>query len=805
VWKLKNNNYELEHLQIVANNAGECCLFLKRNADFPLKEVVKIAAFGSGVRHTIKGGTGSGDVNSRFVVTIEQALREAGFEIVTESWLDGYDEAKKQRRKEFIRELKERAKKKRTLAMLEALGAVMTPPSYQGNLESDAGVAIYVLARDSGEGNDREPVSGDILLTEQEISDILYLNKRYDKFMLVLNVGGPVDLSPVLEVDNILLLSQLGANTGRVFAEILLGIQNPSGKLTTTWSKWEDYCVPSFGDKDDTYYEESIYVGYRYFDSVKKKALFPFGYGLSYSDFEHEFVGISVEGNVITLKANVKNRSDFEGKDVLQLYLSKPQGKLNQPYQDLVAFRKSRKLKKGETELLALTFDLTQFASFDEDSSSYVLEKGDYILRLGNSSVDTKAVGIVTLPEDFVVRKVKRAFTECDVKEMKIEVDYQDDLSGLEKIIIDEIKTETVSYELVAERDGFVSSLSDEELAYLANGSFGGSVFSVIGQASKTVAGAAGETTRKIKGLDTLVMADGPAGLRLSPQYYVDKKGAHPVGINNIMVSLVDFAPKLLKPIIKKQAYNKAPKGHEIKEQYTTALPIGTALAQSFNLEYVEACGSVVGREMGMFNVDLWLAPALNIHRSIRCGRNFEYFSEDPLVSGLIASAITKGVQKNKNKGVTLKHFCCNNQETNRYNNNAHVSERVIREIYLRGFEIAVKQANPMAVMTSYNLLNGEHTSESFALIHDILRCEWGFKGIVMTDWIVMGGTFDKTSIHRGPITSLIVKAGGDLVMPGSKRDFKEILRALKQGELSRKVLEENATRVLRLIRRIKG
>ena len=239
----------------------------------------------------------------------------------------------------------------------------------------------------------------------------------------------------------------------------------------------------------------------------------------------------------------------------------------------------------------------------------------------------------------------------------------------------------------------------------------------------------------------------------------------------------------------------------KIYYQYASALPIGTAIAQSWNVDLAERCGDIVGTEMKMFKVDLWLAPALNIHRDVLCGRNFEYYSEDPLLSGLIAAAVANGVQKHKGCGVTIKHFAANNQETNRYDSDSRVSERALRELYLRTFEICIKNSDPVALMTSYNLINGEHTCQSFGLIHDILRAEWGYDGLVMTDWLVriMFRNPKNQMINAG----LIAKASGDLVMPGSKTDYKEILNMMKKGSLPRSRVRMNVSRLYRTAKRL--
>ncbi|MBR3644319.1 MAG: glycoside hydrolase family 3 protein, partial [Parasporobacterium sp.] len=265
--------------------------------------------------------------------------------------------------------------------------------------------------------------------------------------------------------------------------------------------------------------------------------------------------------------------------------------------------------------------------------------------------------------------------------------------------------------------------------------------------------------------------------------------------------SMIDFLPRPLIKLMKRMAEKKIQKAviEKTGEQYATAIPIGTAIAQSFNPDLAYACGDIVGSEMDIFGVDLWLAPALNIHRSILCGRNFEYFSEDPLVSGMFAASITNGVQSHPGRGVTIKHYAANNQETNRYNSNSHVSERALREMYLKGFGICVRESQPLTVMTSYNLLNGTHTAERRDLIEDVLRAEFGFKGVVMTDWVVNGGTMDKSSKYPAPVPYKVAAAGNDLFMPGSKKDFENLLKALKRGDVSRKQVQINASRIYRL------
>ena len=801
-------DYEKEHIGLLRDSLAECTLFLRQNGAFPLEAPGRIAAYGNGVRHTVKGGTGSGEVNSRYSVNVEQGLKGAGFTITTGRWLDAFDQVEQDAQKAFVKEIKERAKKKHTMAILEGMGAVMPQPEYDLPLDGEGDTAIYVLSRISGEGNDREPIPGDIRLTDSEAKTILALDAKYEKFMLVLNVGGVVDLTPVKEVSNILVLSQLGVETGSVLADILLGRANPSGKLTTTWASWEDYCREGeFGDINDTRYKEGIYVGYRYFDTVGKKPLFPFGYGLSYTSFDIAVTGAAAEGDTIRIKAAVSNTGARAGREVVQVYVSAPAGRLDKPYQDLAAFSKTDLLEPGASQELTISFSLRDCASYDAQKESYVLEAGSYVVRVGDSSDHTQPAALVDLDGEAVVTKARNCLGETDFEDWKpsgSETAAAEELSDITRISVAaaDIETVTVSYDQEREIDPRVKDLTVEELAYLNVGAFNpkAGALSVIGNAATNVAGAAGETTGilKEKGFPVLVMSDGPAGLRLAKEFYRDEKGAHGIGSSMVPESFLPFLPAPARFIMNLIGGSGKPKkGQKVEYQYATAIPIGTAIAQSFNLPLAESYGSIVGDEMERFGVHLWLAPALNIHRDIRCGRNFEYYSEDPLISGKTAAAITRGVQRHPGCGTTIKHYAANNQEKNRYCNNSIVSERAMREIYLKGFGICARESQPHALMTSYNLLNGVHTSEHRGLIEDILRCEYGFKGIVMTDWIVDMAQ-DKQSLHRMPIAAEIAKAGGDLVMPGSKGDFDSIVKAAKSGELELRQLQINATRVLR-------
>ena len=791
-------DYEKKHIEALRPNLAECTVLLKKDESFPIEAPCAIAAFGNGVRRTIKGGKGSGEVNSRFYVNVENGLEEAGFKVVTKSWLDAYDRARLEARKRFIAAARKEAHRHHQIAAVYCMGMTMAEPEYDIPLDTDnnqiTDTAVFVLSRDSGEGNDRRPIKGDVLLTDSEKRDILKLNEIYRRFMLVLNTGGPVDLSGLEGVKNILVLSQLGVETGSALSDILLGKQNPSGKLATTWTAWSDYpSIGNFGDYNDTDYKEGIYVGYRYFDSTEKKSIFPFGIGRSYTSFKIDPQPVELSGSIVNVSAIVSNIGKYPGKEVVQVYVSCPQGKLDKPYQDLAGFAKTTLLACGASETVEIRFDLRDIASYDEDMASYVLEKGPYIIRVGNSSVHTMPVAIVQLDGDAVVTKVRNCCGKPDFKDWRpektIEQEVPDFIPQL-SLKAKDIEAVTVNYERNYPIDDEVAKLTDEQLA----------VANVGGNDNNLVAGAVGFSTPLLReqGFRTIVMADGPAGLRLTPLFFRDDKGLHSCnGTSSHSENFIEFLPGIVKWLMKMKRNKKAPQDAKVESQWCTAIPIGTAIAQSWNTDFARFCGDIVGDEMERFRINLWLAPALNIHRSILCGRNFEYFSEDPLISGKMAGAITLGVQTHPGCGTTIKHYSTNNQETNRYGNSSNVSERALREIYVKGFGIAVRESQPKAVMTSYNLLNGKHTAESRDLIENILRCEFGFEGIVMTDWWIADFfTHCKADIHPMVQPKLTAAAGSDIFMPGRKKDQDSMMEGLKDGSVSREQLQINATRV---------
>lgn len=813
--------YEIEHTRMIREIAAESTVLLKKDGSFPMNETGDIAVYGNGARHTIKGGTGSGDVNVHQFVTIEEGLENAGFHIVTKDWMDQYDAVLYDTKKAFYSGLKEQAKAVGLPVTMIAVGKVVPEAEYEIPIQVECDTAIYCLARNSGEGGDRRDEKGDIRLTDTEVRDILEINKKYKHFMLVLNTGGMVDLAPVKEVKNILVLGQLGSSTGEVLADILTGKSYPSGKLTMTWADLEKYpTTQGFGDMNDTCYQEGILVGYRYFEKAKEQVMYPFGYGLGFTEFEIGESETNVSKRIVSVKVKVTNTGLYKGKEVVQLYVSKPDEKMCQPVKELIGFSKTKELDPGETDVVEIKFDVESIASFCEKYSAYVLLEGNYYLSVGSDSANTRVIACLKNEEQKVCSQLKNLLTtmesESELKLLPIceEKNGQINETNVKTFIIDSdaMTTESVTYEAKKEWpkykendhkweevisgdvsvEEFASSLTDEELAYVCCGANvdGADMGSIIGAASTKVAGAAGETTGKLKEsrhLDSIVLCDGPAGVRIAPAYTIhdDKVKAKQIAFGSeILEYLEEEDRKQMTSMIDQNTNSTSSDEDEVYYQYCTAIPIATDIAQSFNTDLAKVYGKIVGEEMHRFGVQLWLAPALNIQRSPLCGRNFEYYSEDPYVSGVMAAAIVESVQSAEGCGVTLKHFACNNQETNRYGSNSVVSERALREIYLKGFEIAVKNGKPKSIMTSYNLLNGEHTANKKELLTEILRDEWKFDGMVMTDW------FTSTALMNVPGNKYAnasaagcVKAGNNLIMPGMSTDIADIKEALEDEQ----------------------
>ena len=809
--RYKGNKYilphEEKHIKIMRETASECTLFLKKNQEFPISKPCNVLLVGSGARNTQKGGLGSGDTEPRNYTTCEEGLEKAGFVITSKKWLDEYPLQKEKLIGEHMKYIETMHIQNKITQCFR----MMAFPEYDYNLdltfEQKADIAIYVLARNSGEGTDRRLIEGDVYLTHTEIKDILYLNKNYKKFILVLNVGGVVDLSPVNEVSNILLLSQLGIVTGDILADIILGKANPSGKLATTWAKPKEYnTMKNFGFLHSTNYKEGVYVGYRYFDSNGVEPLYPFGFGLSYTKFNINKNSLEKNREKITVSVKVKNIGNYSGKEVIQVYVSPSQKHVDKPYQSLVAFKKTPELKPNEEVELNIEFKLSQVARYDTQTASYILDKGNYIIRVGNCSRKTEIFGYIKLSQDVVTQQLKNIKANPKFEDWVPNTSKypKDNLDNVQKILLnkDDFDFDIATYTYVPKIYEEIKKLTDKELAYLCVGGFVESKE----ENNEKQRGLNGLTTRKVESIKNyLRMVDGAAGVRIARVYSNDhhrfkRLVTDPAWLNNYnyLYTLDKISLTLTKN--EKEDFSKY---RNVIYQHATSLPIPTAQAQSFNVDLIQKYGEIVGKEMQIFNVNVLLAPAMNIHRNILCGRNFEYFSEDPLVAGKMATALIKGVQSNKNCGATVKHFAGNNQEYNRMNNNSKMSERTLREIYLKGFQIAVEEGHPTALMTSYNLINGVHPSENSQLLIDVVRNEWKFDGLIMTDWIRSGEQEFNSAKNPGQYVYNTLRAGVNIQMTGHKIDFDYILQKLRDGVLNREHLLKCASKVYETIEKL--
>lgn len=814
---------EIDHMNISRELAGECMVLLENDGALPLKETGKIALFGNGVRRTVKGGTGSGDVNSRSIVNVEEGFKNAGFTVTSGSWLDKQGEMLDKSKGEYLEWVKAEAKKSSRSEFIIQFDHPYSAPApvlitEEDCKEADTDVAVYVIARNSGEGSDRYNREGDYLLFAEEKKNLEMVAAHFKKTIVILNIGGVMELSGVKAIPGInaiLLMGQLGNIGGDALADVVTGKVNPSGKTVDTWAKnYMDY--PSSakfshnGSVHDEEYEDGIYVGYRYFDSFGVEPEYCFGFGRSYTDFSLQIDGAEAAGDRVQVRATVQNTgSVYAGKEVVQIYYSAPQGRMDKPYQELAAYHKTSLLKPGESEAMILTFAIKEMASYSEADAAWVLEKGDYVIRVGSSAGNTEVAAVLTLAEEVKTQIGKNLFPlDIQLKEIKPDTTaaktaYEKNSEGLGRVYHGSIQSSCIKAEHMVYQgkreeyktdrekkltvqdvkngdctvEELVAQLNVEEMADMCVGTLRAGEGNVVGNASYTVPGAAGDTSSILKvsrGIKNMILADGPAGLRLQPHFKTTKEGKLLPGGSVMGDSFEPFDPDINEDEV------------DNYYQYCTAIPIGWSLAQSWNTELAEWAGDMIGAEMEQFGVDLWLAPAMNIHRNPLCGRNFEYYSEDPLVSGKIAAAITIGVQKHKGKGTTIKHFAVNNQEDNRYFVNAHVSERALREIYLKGFEIAVKESQPLSIMTSYNLLNGIHTANSYDLLQAMARDEWGFDGTVMTDWFTSQDMPEITGKFqpRYPISSSVgcIYAGNDIQMPGCRKNVDDIVEAVKTG-----------------------
>lgn len=758
-----------KHTELSRRAATEGMVLLKNdNEVLPLDKGAKVALFGKATIEYIKGGGGSGDVNTPYIRNVYDGFSSKNASVympLVEFYKDYVErESVNIPTQEQINatwdivNAMEFCTKRDDMTYDTFASMHVKEPSVPDELIKSASewadTAIITLSRFSAEGVDRRPIAGDYYLSDIEKDLIDKVGELFNKVIIVINSGAVIDCEYFAEKDEVSAVIfgwQGGMEGGMAIADIICGDVNPSGKLVDTIAKSYD-CYPC---KDDFWecfdhldYTDDIYVGYRYFETMAQECVrYPFGYGLSYTEFRFSNPVVCENDGKIIAVIEVKNDGKVAGKEVVQVYYSAPQGVLGKPEKELAAFKKTKLLQPGESETLVMSFDVEDMASFDDlgkvGVSAYVLEEGIYEFYVGTSVRDARKADFVFEQDSSEI--VDQLDSWCKPfkleKRMLADGSFEDLPTGVESYYYGEHKptgAKTLEKEVMFDRvgtditmDEFVAQFTLEELMNF-----------VGGQPRTGVANTGCFGGLERLGVPAVPTADGPAGLRLDTN----------VGIP------------------------------------TTAWPCATLLACCWNPELVYEVGAAGGAEVKENNLGVWLTPALNIHRDPLCGRNFEYYSEDPLVAGKNAAAMTRGIQSQK-VAVSVKHFACNNKEANRFGCDSRISERALREIYLKGFEICVKEGDPWTIMSSYNLINGQHTSESYELLTEILREEWGFKGMVTTDW----------GVKNDPVKE--VKAGNDMKMHcGYPEDLK---KAYDKGELTRADLETCVKRILEMFTKL--
>ena len=770
--------------------AVEGIVLLENDGSLPLK-AGKIALYGAGAKKTIKGGTGSGEVNERHAVSVFEGLEQSGFTVTTMRWIEDYDQAFEEGEQEYAEEFRKKLSPKNLSDFMNLMSSPYRYPygraiQEKDIEESDTDSCIYVVSRQAGEGADRKLDENEYGLSEIERINIAFCAERYKKLIVVINVGGVFDLNFLNEISGInavIFMGELGTMGGLALADVISGKQTPSGKLTDTWAKHyrdlpfaDEYSYLN-GNLDEEYYREGIYVGYRYFETfAKDKVLYPFGFGLSYTTFTVTAEAKEKDVDQVTVTATVETTGKTAGKEVVQVYIKAPQGVLGKPARALVGFAKTGILAPGAKETVTINVAKESFASYDDSGatghkSCYVLEEGSYEFYVGSDVRSAAFAGAYEQPFK-VVETLTEAMAPVEAFERMKAVAGEDGTlkPGYEAAPLrtvdpakrmKENRMEPIPYtgdkgyklgdvlDKKVTMEEFVAQLSDDDLICMFRGE---------GMCSPKVtpgtAAAFGGLTPELQefGIPASCCTDGPSGLRF------------------------DCGTKAF------------------------SMPNGTLLGCTFDLQLVEDLYEMAGREMRQNRVDALLGPGMNIHRNPLNGRNFEYISEDPYLTGWISAVQILGMEKSDVTG-TIKHFCGNNQESKRHTVNAVVSERALREIYLKGYEIAVKEGGARSIMSTYGPVNGIWTAGNYDLLTTILRGEWNYDGFVMTDWWAMSNRegYEATRTTHAPMVS----AGNDVFMvcndctDMSQDDVKE---ALEKGEITRGDLQRNAMNVLHFI-----
>lgn len=737
------------HIEISKRAATEGAVLLKNeNETLPLKEGTRIAIFGKAQIDYVKGGRGSGDTFCEYITGIYDGLKLKSDKVEIFDELSLYY-------KNYVENEYKNGKETGRFDEAEL------PKDLLVAAKTFTDTAIITLCRSSGEGSDRYNDGNDkyFILSENEKKTVKAVCDNFENVIVLINTGAMIDTKWFAENEKIgaaLMLWQGGIEGGLSAAELLLGEANPSGKLVDTCAKsFDDYpSSATFHESEDyVQYTEDIFVGYRYFETVPGKkdcVVYPFGFGLSYTTFEIFDVSATQIGDKILIYASVKNTGSYAGKEVVQVYFSAPRGKITKAQKELCAFKKTRLLAPNETETLVLELNIAQMASYDDlgvvEKSAYVLESGEYKFFVGNSVRAAEIAYKYAIKDDVVLEKLTqycapRALEKRLTENGKYEK-AQNSCEDLKKFLpIEHCKENFPEKDEDIKKlidvangeislDEFAQQLTNEEMASLLEGKKSTGVANVDGMGGNLK-----------YGIPTPMTTDGPAGVRINPE----------TGVR------------------------------------VTAFPVATCLACTWNTALLEEVGKAGALEAKENNLSIWLTPALNIHRNPLCGRNFEYYSEDPYLSGKMAAATVCGIQS-QNIAATAKHFACNNKETNRRKSDSVVSERALREIYLKGFEICVKEAAPKMIMTSYNKLNGTYTAENAELIEGILRGEWGFEGLVTTDWSGL-------SVRQNEIS-----AGNDIKMPSISLASTFSKSGYKLDKLQRDELASCVKRLLKMI-----
>lgn len=769
---------DMEKYQRLARRAvAESCVLLKNEGRcLPLRKQDRVAIFGRNAFNYYKSGLGSGGlVNARYTISIMDALKACEDISCNQELIELYQTWIEQNPIE------------------EGIGwgrAILTQremPLEDSVVEKAAktsDIALIILGRTAGEDQDLKNEPGSYLLTALELEMIKKVTKVFDRTAVVLNTGNILDMSWLKELSPsaVLYVWQGGQEGGNGVLDVLTGKVNPCGKLTDTIARnIEDYpSTANFGDLECNIYKEDIYVGYRYFETfARDQVLFPFGFGLSYTSFEHEARITEQNKEGLVIEATVLNKGELPGKEVIQVYLEAPQGKLGKPSRVLVGFAKTDILKAGEKKSIRLEIPKKYMASYDDSGitgykSGFVLEAGEYCFYAGADVRSAKLIGSYQEAATILIEQLEEACAPVrDFERLKPVITDGRLEAGAERVpvrtrdtiarrreerLIEAAETGDQGYKLSDVADGnisleaFIAQLSDEDLIHIFRGE---------GMSSPKVtpgtAGAFGGVSERLRnlGIPVACCADGPSGIRM------------------------DCGTKAF------------------------SLPNGTALGCTFNLTLVEELYQMLGLELRKNRIDTLLGPGINLHRNPLNGRNFEYISEDPLLSGRMGAAQVQGMGYAGVTG-TIKHFCANNQEAGRRSSDSVVSERALRELYLRCFEIAIKEGGAYSVMTSYGAVNGLWASGSYDLCTTILRKQWGYDGLVMTDWWADANEEGQKPTRENKAS--MVAAQNDLymcVVDSVANPLKDNVKAkLEEGAITRSELARNAANILKFILR---